>query len=328
MPEAEEPRFTDLLDGVKDGSLVACWQEERTNGTIVLKALFRTEGTPKFLSRVEEAFSDRPDFRYVLIPAVATFPRPERKEDEEKEAEEETRGTGSRLHREELYASISGMTEGAVPFTALTFLSTIVAAVGLIDDSPAVVVGAMMIAPLLGPNIGLSFAITLADLKLGAASLRMNVLGLAVALAVSLVGGLTLSIDPTVREIAQRTGVGLGDIGLALASGAAGALSLTRGLPSLLVGVMVAVALLPPLVTLGLTLGAGLFVEARGAFLLVLTNIICVNLAGVAVFLVQGVRPLSWWEADRAKRATWTALAIWVALLAVLVWAVAASRRL
>ncbi len=82
---------------------------------------------------------------------------------------------------------------------------------------------------------------------------------------------------------------------------------------------MVAVALLPPFVVFGLLAASGEFAAAGGALLLVATNVICVNLAGVVTFVVQGVRPLSWWEVERARRATRVALATWVVLLVVLV---------
>ena len=74
-------------------------------------------------------------------------------------------------------------------------------------------------------------------------------------------------------------------------------------------------ALLPPLVTFGLLLGGGQPVLAMGALSLFLVNLICVNLAGVTTFLVQGIRPASWWEKDRALKATRIAIGLWVALL-------------
>ena len=86
-----------------------------------------------------------------------------------------------------------------------------------------------------------------------------------------------------------------------------------------LIGVMVAVALLPPLVTCGLLLGSGRPGLALGALALFLMNLICVNLAGVTTFLLQGIRPANWWEKDRAVKATRIAIGLWVALLAVLV---------
>jgi len=113
--------------------------------------------------------------------------------------------------------------------------------------------------------------------------------------------------------------VGLSDVALALAAGVAGTLSVTRGVSTALIGVMVAVALLPPLVALGMLLGAGYGSAALGAALLTLTNVVAINLAGVVTFLAQGVRPMSWYEAERAKTATRWAIAIWVVALGILV---------
>ncbi|MDF1678774.1 MAG: DUF389 domain-containing protein [Legionellaceae bacterium] len=78
-------------------------------------------------------------------------------------------------------------------------------------------------------------------------------------------------------------------------------------------------ALLPPLVVCGLLLGAGYGVLSLGAFYLFLMNLVCVNLAGVGMFLLQGIRPLSWWEKKRATKATFTAISLWILTLAALV---------
>ena len=82
---------------------------------------------------------------------------------------------------------------------------------------------------------------------------------------------------------------------------------------------MVAVALLPPLVSLGLLLGAGQWSLALGSLLLFLTNLICINLSGVVTFIFQGIRPLSWRESTKAKKATRLALFLWLMLLMILV---------
>jgi len=82
---------------------------------------------------------------------------------------------------------------------------------------------------------------------------------------------------------------------------------------------MMAVALLPPLVTFGLLMGSGHETLAWGAMLLFIANFISVNLSGVATFLAQGIRPLGWREAKRAKRRSLMAMALWLLMLAVLV---------
>jgi uncharacterized hydrophobic protein (TIGR00341 family) len=125
-------------------------------------------------------------------------------------------------------------------------------------------------------------------------------------------------VDTSNPEIASRLHVSYADFALALASGAAGALSFTSGVPGSLIGVMVAVALLPPLMVFGLLVGDGQFQTSLGALLLLTSNIVCVNISGVAMFLYQGVRPNRWWEAKKAKKQTRIAVAVWLALLVVL----------
>ena len=197
-------------------------------------------------------------------------------------------------------------------------LSTVVAAIGLHHNSLAVIIGAMVIAPLLGPNVALSLGTTLGDLSLLRQGLLAALAGIAAALAFSVLIGLLLEVDPTLSELASRTRLDASDIVLALASGCAGALAFTTGVSAALIGVMVAVALLPPLVTSGLLLGGGHPTLAMGAFSLFLVNLICVNLAGVTTFLVQGIKPTNWWEKDRAVKATRIAIALSVVLLVAL----------
>jgi hypothetical protein len=83
----------------------------------------------------------------------------------------------------------------------------------------------------------------------------------------------------------------------------------------------------PPLTATGLLLGAGQWQPALGALLLTVTNIICINLAGVGTFLWQGVQPRHWWEAERAKRMTRITGLLWALLLAVLVVLILVGNR-
>ena len=96
-------------------------------------------------------------------------------------------------------------------------------------------------------------------------------------------------------------------------------LSLSTGLSTTLVGVMVAVALLPPTATLGMLLGSGQFELAGGAALLLAVNIVCVILAAKLVFLVKGVKPRTWLERSRARQSMVTYLTLWVTLLSILI---------
>ena len=211
-------------------------------------------------------------------------------------------------------------------FLTMVVLSTVVAAGGLLRDSVAVVIGAMVIAPLIGPNIALSLGTALGDTNLLRRAVRVNLAGVAVVLVMSVALGAIVEIDPTIPELASRTNVHMADVLLALAAGAAGALAVTRGVPTSLVGVMVAVALLPPLVAAGLFLGSGQYNLAGSAALLTVTNVVCVNLAGVSTFLLQGVRPRRWSDVEKARASSKVAIALWVALLAVLAGIIWISR--
>ncbi len=254
--------------------------------------------------------------RLVVIPVEVTLPE---MEVEDKEKEKTSAGGAT---REELYQSISKNAELNSNFLLLVFLSTIVAAIGLIENNVAVVVGAMVIAPLLGPNIALALAATLGDTPLMWTSLKTNLAGLGLALSISLIIGLLLPIDLNSQELLSRSYVGIDSVVLALASGAAAVLSLTTGLSSVLVGVMVAVALLPPTATVGLMLGSGQLESAFGAALLLAVNIVCINLAAKTVFLIRGVKPRTWLEKRKAKQSIVTYMVFWILSLLVLLIAI------
>ncbi|MDH5484860.1 MAG: TIGR00341 family protein [Gammaproteobacteria bacterium] len=258
--------------------------------------------------------------RIVVLPVEATLPSPEA-EDRDKDQEKEKTSKGGAT-REELYYSISKNAELNSDFLLLVFLSTIVATIGLIENNVAVVVGAMVIAPLLGPNIALALAATLGDTPLMWTALKTNLAGLGLALGISLLTGLILPIDINSHEIISRTYVGIDSVVLALASGAAAVLSLTTGLSSVLVGVMVAVALLPPTATFGLMLGSGQPGLAFGAALLLAVNVVCVNLAAKIVFLARGVKPRTWLEKRKARQSIITYIVFWILSLLVLLIAI------
>jgi uncharacterized hydrophobic protein (TIGR00341 family) len=203
-------------------------------------------------------------------------------------------------------------------FIVLVILSTVVAAIGLIENNVAVVIGAMVIAPLLGPNIALGLGTALGDTKLMRKALITNLAGVSLAISLSVLIGLSWPFDINSAELMARTDVGMDSLALALASGAAAALSMTTGLSSVLVGVMVAVALLPPAATFGLMLGHGEYQLAMGAALLLIANVVCVNLATKLVFLVKGISPRTWWEKEKARRAMRVSILVWLTGLTIL----------
>jgi len=257
--------------------------------------------------------------RIVVLPVEVTLPPIEA---DDKENKKENEKTTSSATREELYQSVSKNAELNNNFLLLVFLSTIVAAIGLIENNVAVVIGAMVIAPLLGPNIAFALGATLGDTELILTSLKTNLAGMGLALLLALIIGLVLPVDLSSEELISRTYVGIDSVVLALASGAAAALSLTTGLSSVLVGVMVAVALMPPTATFGLMLGSGQIDLAFGAALLLAVNVVCVNLAAKIVFLARGLKPRTWLEKRKAKQSITAYIVFWFVSLLVLLIAI------
>lgn len=250
--------------------------------------------------------------RILLLPVDASLPR--------EEDEEEILGGGT--SREELYDQIDRGARLDRDYLGLVLLSAIVASIGLVEDNVAIVVGAMVIAPLLGPNLGLALGTSLGDRDLILRSLKTNAAGLSVAAAIGIAFGLFWGLDYESKELMTRTVVGLDSIMLALASGAAAVLSLTNGLPTALVGVMVAVALMPPVATMGMMLGAGRWDLALTAGLLLAVNIVCVNLSAKLVFLLKGVKPRTWLEKRQAFQSMRVYILFWVVALVVLAGAI------
>lgn len=309
VPASRGDELHTLLDGE---GVAASWLLTENNEIAVWKAAVTSQGVEGVMDALDEAFSGDDQFRVILYALEATLPR---FEVEEKNGSEKK---PQRVSRAELYEDVAGSAALTRMFLAQVVLATVVAAVGLGRDNTAVVIGAMVIAPLLGPNIALALGTTLGDASLIRRAAKTAVVGVGIAMGLSLLLGMVAPIDLESKEIVSRSDVGSMDIVLALASGAAGSLAFTTGVSTALVGVMVAIALLPPTVATGVLLGAGEFELGIGALLLLGINVVCVNLAAVVTFLLQGIRPARWWEAERSKRATRRALMFWVGSLALL----------
>jgi uncharacterized hydrophobic protein (TIGR00341 family) len=277
----------------------------------VMRLIVPDEQLQAVLDALQVALGSQPGARILVLPLEVSLPQPPEKERKKEDA--------APTPREILYSSVEKDVQLDLNYLVLVVLSTVVAAIGLVENNVAVVIGAMVIAPLLGPNLALALGTALGDTALIRKALMTGAVGIGLAIALSTLIGALWPFGLTGGELMARTDVGLDSIALALASGAAAVLSLTTGLPAVLVGVMVAVALLPPAATVGLTLGHGRIDLAAGAALLLAVNVVCVNLASKIVFLLRGIRPRTWWQKERAKRATITYLLIWVATLLILV---------
>ena len=273
-------------------------------GRQLIRILVSDENRQSVLDALQGLLGETSKILVLSLEAVLPRKEPDPSDTEANEAVTTT--------REELYSEIEKNARLDSTYLLLVFLSTVVVAIGLIEDNVAVVIGAMVIAPLLGPNIALALGAALGDMPLMWKAIKTTLAGLVTALLFSILIGIFWPLNASSQELMARTDVGLDSVVLALASGAAAVISLTTGLASVLVGVMVAVALLPPTATLGIMLGSGQTKLAVGAALLLAVNIVCVNLAAKIVFWVRGVKPRSWLEKQKANQSMVTYLVIWV----------------
>lgn len=313
IPEDSLSVFDELKEIRK---VVGRWDEMLNDEKALVRILVDAVDVEKLLDELVSRFEHVEGFRVMLLPVEATLPR--LVEPDPSETEEPEEKSPERISREELFGKVSDGADLSKVFIAQTVIATLVAAVGLARNDTAILIGAMVIAPLLGPNMAMCMATTLGDWDLIRKSVGANLAGMALALLGAVSIGFLFPVNVAQEAIGARTHVSVGDIILALASGCAGVLAFTSGASSALIGVMVAVALLPPTVVFGMLLASGEFEAASGALMLVATNVICVNLAGTLTFLAQGLRPSSWWESKNASRAVRITITIWMVLLGVL----------
>ena len=194
--------------------------------------------------------------------------------------------------RTDVLRQAAELSQPGINFTVLMVLSALIASFGLLQNSAAVIIGAMLVAPLMSPLMAFSVALTQGHLRLMRAALFTTLLGALIGLGVAVLGGVAMPLNVPTGEMLARGKPSLLDMGVALASGAAGAYAIARrDVPSALVGVAIAAALVPPLCTVGLALAFGELALASGAGLLFLTNIVSISLAGAAVFAWLGLRP-------------------------------------
>ncbi len=280
-------------------------------------ALLSSDKVQTLTDKIQSKLHSDKDWRIIVTPVETVIPRPEEDESKEEENINARKLVSGSITREALYDKVLKGTEISADFIAFVVLSALVAAIGIMTDSIAVVIGAMVIAPLLGPNLALSFGITLGDKDLIAQSIKANSLGLGLTLLMAGIMGFSMPQEIYVEsdEFLSRTQVGYEAIILAFAAGIAGVLSLTSGVSSAMVGVMVAVAMMPPAVVLGISLGAGLGPESYGAALLLAINIICVNISAKLIFAYKGIRPRTWYKQKKSKQSVRLSLGLWVILL-------------
>ena len=300
------------------GKLIKHWSYKSENGQLITKVLLQDENAVPLLASLETDSNHR----VVIYPIEGTLPKINTTEINEEKIRV---GKFIAISKEELYNDISEPISLSINFILMVVLSSFVAGIGILKDNIAIIIGAMVIAPFLGPNMSLAFGTILSDWPIMKKSILTGVSATIIALLISMIWGFTvhdisaITIDPDIEYQ---------DILLALICGFAGVISVISGQNSTLVGVMVAAALLPPLMRAGLLLGAGSYGYALNSFLIFGANIISLNIAGIITFYLAGIKPGRWDQKEEAKKKTRTALFTWTSALIILVLTILIIRQL
>jgi uncharacterized hydrophobic protein (TIGR00271 family) len=179
-------------------------------------------------------------------------------------------------------------------YLLMNILAATIATYGLFANSPAVVISAMIVAMLLGPIVGVSLALVDIDMKLLLKSLTSLLAGVIGVIVTAFIIGIIHKDMPITNEIMARTAPNLLDLMVALAGGAAGAYAtVSPRLSIAVVGVAIAVALVPPLSAAGILFARGEFSLAFGALLLVFTNMVAIQFASSVVLWLTGFQRIS-----------------------------------
>jgi uncharacterized hydrophobic protein (TIGR00341 family) len=259
-----------------------------------------------------------------IVDLKASLPR------ETEEVKETTLQREATLAVEEIYESVKDISSLSFDFIAFTIFAAVMAGFGLIQNNVTIIVASMLLSPLMGPMLGVALGYVVQDRNLFVKGTVNELISLGLSLAVGVVLAVFLAIlhpgamaligadfsDGVVTEITRRGGLGILplpfssiDVGVAIFSGAAVAVSVTRGDMSSLVGVAISAALMPPavnaslMVVLGALTGSAVGVTIGvNSFLLLAMNIILIDIAAIIMFRIKKLTVI----AD--KSATWTAV--------------------
>ncbi len=264
------------------------------------------------------------EFGYIdILDLSASLPR------ETEEVSDKKIQRDATLAVEEIYENVKKQSSLSFDFIAFSILAAAMAGFGLIQNNTTVIVASMLLSPLMGPMLGVALGYVVRDRALFVKGTRNELISLGLSFAVGIVMALALpllypgppgdfvqgvetnfrAIPIIITEITRRAGFSPIDIGVAIFSGAAVAVSVTKGDMSSLVGVAISAALMPPAVNAALMMMLGaIYVNGYlisigfGSLLLLGINIILIDLAAIVMFRIKKLTPL----ADRS--ATWTAV--------------------
>jgi len=309
-----------LLQILKDFSnLHRYWVDtnERVD-ELSVSILINADYTQGLLEKIQNVIPRKDLYQMLVVAVEAAIPKLE----EPGKKEEKPKVTKS-IAYDEIYLSVANQARLTPNFILLVIFSTIVAVIGILGNELPTLIGAMLIAPLLGPNLALALGTVLCDTKLMRRAIRTNVVGVIVCLIFSYLTGVVLDYFSVIQFSGYLViHLSYSSIVLAIASGAAAALYLVEGAPGSLVGIMIATALLPPTTVTGIAISIGHYHDALSSFLLLIINIVCISLSANVIFLMKGIKPYEWHKKRQAMKVNVSFMSILIVFLLVLIGSV------
>ncbi|MHA1754119.1 MAG: TIGR00341 family protein [Candidatus Odinarchaeia archaeon] len=202
-----------------------------------------------------------------------------------------TEEVAQRISTQELLSSIVQPAQLTQNFIVYAVLSAILAALGLIGDNVVIIIASMLISPLMGPIMGISLGIVMFDRRLIKNGVIAGIIGFFVSIGAGVVFAVATPYFTLTPEIMLRSSPTVEELGLAVISGLALSISTVSKETSILVGVAIAAALVPPAANIGIGLGSFNFDIALGSTLLLGINIISILIVSVLTLWLKGIKP-------------------------------------
>lgn len=319
IPEGKKEEIIDLLKERGIDYVISPETSQRKYGEVLFFPIPK-EGVEEILDELRDAGLEKNGFTIVTKAEAIVAEEFDKLKERYKESEETDE---SKLARQELKTSAENLAPPSPTYYLLLVAASIIATAGILMDNAAIVVGSMVIAPLIGPAMSSCVGTVINDKELFYDATKRQFLGVLLAIGSSIVFTriamavlLPANLDLlSLNQITNQLNPGFLSLVVALGSGLAGAFSLTAGVNSALVGVMISVALLPPAAAAGIGISLVNVQIAAGASILLLINLISINLAGTFTLWFQGYEPGRWYEQEGAERVTKSRLFILIVLL-------------
>lgn len=308
IPEGKQEEVLEILD-TEQIDYVVTDETGRPEYSSIVYFPLPTAAVEDTLERLDAVGIDRDAYTVVVQAETVVskkFDELTKKYAEKEESEE-------RIARQELQARAQELAASIPTYVVMTIVSAVIATAGLLLNSPATVVGSMVIAPLIGPAMTTAVGTVTDSSSMFRRGVYLQFVGVVLSITAAtlfaFLVNFTLLIPPgvdplSIREIAERAAPNFLSLAIAIGAGIAGAVSLMTGISAALVGVMIAVALIPPAATVGIGLAFGDLSLALGSGVLVAVNVLSINLAALLVLWYSGYRPERLFQYDRARIAT------------------------